>query len=105
LPPRRYLFFERAAHGLNHVAFDLIFQSVGIDDQSAIVRDDDALDAHRTACAIHVNARDHRDISFIVFVLRERDAQTFVLRKRCTVLISGNQDELDRRVIIAPKSV
>ena len=35
----RDFFLQRAAHGLDHVAFDLVLDAVGIDDLAAIVDD------------------------------------------------------------------
>src|SRR5256885_4699049 len=56
-----YLFHERAAGALNDVAFNLILQAVGIDDQAAIVRDADFLDGHLAARSIDFDFRDHGD--------------------------------------------
>ena len=37
-------FHQRAARALNHVAFDLILQPVGINDEAAVMRHTDFLD-------------------------------------------------------------
>ena len=44
-------FHERATNALNNISFDLVFQAVGIDDQSAVVGQDEACDRY-FACGL-----------------------------------------------------
>ena len=41
-----HLFHQRAADALNNIPLDLIFESVGIDDESAVVGKDETFDRH-----------------------------------------------------------
>ena len=51
-------FHERATDALNDVSFDLVFQTVGIDDQSAVMGQNEAFDRHFACGLVDFHFRD-----------------------------------------------
>ena len=72
----RYLLFERAADRLNDVPFDLILQAVWIDDQSAVVCDTDASDAHTMRRFVDLDVDRGGDVRLCSLVLDEAEPAT-----------------------------
>ena len=59
-----HFFFQGAADRLDDVAFDLVSETVGIDDQTTVVGDDNALSHIMTVSRIHFHVGHRGDVSF-----------------------------------------
>ena len=71
-----HLLFERPAQRLQDIAFHLIANTVGIDDQATVVSDGQTSHLHSAGRIIYRNLRYHGNIGQLVFVACEGQTAT-----------------------------
>jgi hypothetical protein len=62
-PIEAQLFLQDAAHGLHNIPFNLISQTIRIDDLAAVVRDEEFLCCNVTGLTIYFDFTNHTDVS------------------------------------------
>ena len=67
------LFLERAADAVNDVALDLGLETVRVDDDADVVRDDDACHPYLSGLLVHLQLDDRRRVPVLALVLHDRD--------------------------------